>query len=158
MKSIKIELKWALFFSLTLLVWMWGEKLLGYHDERIDQHMIITNFFYIPAIALYVLTLRDKRNNYFDGKMTYKQGFIAGLIMSIITTLLVPPTQAIVSLVITPEYFKNVIAYVVEHDMMTVEAAKAQFNLSNYILQGMISFPVVGAVTSAIIAFFMKRA
>lgn len=156
MKSFKIELKWALLFAVTLLIWMSGEKALGYHDERIDQHMIITNFFFIPAIALYVLALLDKRKRYYEGKMTYKQGFLTGLIMTGIFTLFVPLTQVITSLVITPDYFDNVIDYTVRNEMLTLEEAKDQFNLTSYIIQGMVSFPIIGTITSAIVSIFVK--
>lgn len=157
MKSFKIELKWALIFGAVLLIWMWGEKALGYHDEKIDQHMIITNFFYIPAIIVYVLAILDKRKRHYEGKMTYKQGFLSGLVMTGIFTLFVPLTQVITSLIITPEYFDNVIAYAIEHDIMTQEAAQEQFNLTNYIIQGMIAFPITGAITSAIVAIFIRK-
>lgn len=157
MKTYRIEIKWAIIFALTLLLWMWGEKALGFHDEHIDQHMIITSFFYIPAITLYVLAILDKRKRSYDGKMTYRQGLITGLVLSGIFTLFVPLLQVITSLVITPQYFKNVITYAVEHDIMTLEAAQDQFNLTSYIIQGMISFPITGAITSAIVAIFTRR-
>ncbi len=157
MKSFKIELKWALFFAATLLIWMWGEKALGYHDVHIDQHMIITNFFFIPAIALYVFALLDKRKRHYDGKMTYVQGLLTGLIMTGIFTLFVPLTQVITSLIITPDYFGNVIDYTVQNEILTMEEARDQFNLTSYIIQGMVSFPIMGTITSAIVAIFTRR-
>lgn len=119
--------------------------------------MIITNLFFIPAIALYVLTILDKRKRSYQGKMTYKQGLLAGLIMTGIFTLFVPLTQVITSLIITPDYVNNVIAYTVENGIMTMEQAESQFNLTNYIIQGMLSFPIIGAITSVIIALFTKK-
>lgn len=55
MKNFKIEIKWALIFILTSLVWMALEKALGWHDEKIADHSTLTNIFAIPAIAIYVL-------------------------------------------------------------------------------------------------------
>lgn len=157
MKSFKIELKWALIFDATLLIWMWSEKALGYHDEHIDQHMIITNFFFIPAIALYVFAILDKRKKHFAGKMTYKQGLLTGLVMTGIFTLFVPLAQVIISLIITPDYFNNVIKYAVTNEIMTSEEARNQFNLTSYIIQSMIAFPVTGSITSAVVALFTRR-
>jgi hypothetical protein len=37
MKRIKIEIKWAIIFSLMSLVWYFAEKLLGFHDSRLQQ-------------------------------------------------------------------------------------------------------------------------
>jgi hypothetical protein len=58
--------------------------------------------------------LLDKRKNFYNGVMTYKQGFITGLIITAIVTIFSPLTQWIISNVITPDYFKNVIQYSVE--------------------------------------------
>lgn len=157
MKSFKIELKWALMFGLTLLIWMSGEKALGYHDEHIDQHMIITNFFFIPAIILYVLAILDKRKRHYDGKMNYKQGLLTGLVLTGIFTLFVPLAQVIISLIITPDYFDNIIKYAVSNEIMTLEEARNQFNLTSYIIQSMIAFPVIGSITSTVVALFTRR-
>ena len=35
MKSISIEIKWALIFSAVTLLWMAGEKLVGLHDNTL---------------------------------------------------------------------------------------------------------------------------
>ncbi len=134
MKKYAIEIKWALIFVLMTLTWMLGEKLIGLHDQYLDKHMIYTNFYAIPAILVYVFALLDKRKRDFGGKMTYKQGFISGLIITIIVTILSPLTQTIISLVITPDYFANVIKLSVEMGMMTQTEAEVQFNLSNYIM------------------------
>jgi len=157
MNKIKIEIKWAIIFSITLLVWMVLEKMVGLHSQHIDKHMIYTNFFAIPAIAIYVFALRDKRKNFYNGVMTYKQGFIAGIIITVIVAVLSPLTQYIISVYITPEYFPNVIDYVVSHGEMTQEAAEKQFNLKNYILMGFISALLMGLITSAVVAIFTRK-
>ena len=68
--------------------------------------------------------------------MSYKEGFISGLIISIILMIFAPLTQAITSNIITPDYFANVIQYSVETGYHTsLEEAEAYFNLKNYIIQ-----------------------
>ncbi len=101
------------------LVWMLMERMAGFHDTHIDKHPIVTNLIAIPAILLYVLALRDKKMHAYNGVMTYKQGFMAGLIMTAVITLFVPLTQYITSAVITPDYFDNMIAYSVENGKAT---------------------------------------
>ena len=81
MKKYQIELKWALVFVGMTLIWMIGEKLLGYHSEKIAQHEVITNFIAIPAIAVYVFALLDKKKNFYNGQMNYLQGFISGIVI-----------------------------------------------------------------------------
>lgn len=157
MQKYRIEIKWALIFIAVNLAWMIGEKAVGLHDTHIDKHMIYTNFFAIPAIIVYVLALLDKRKNFYGGVMNYKQGFLTGLWITLIVTILSPLTQYIISTVITPDYFSTVIDYVVEHDMMTEEAARKQFNLKNYIIQATIGALIMGVVTSAIVAIFTRK-
>ncbi len=157
MKNIRIEIKWALIFAAMILLWMWLEKAVGLHGPHIDKHMYLTNLFAIPAIVVYVLALKDKKKNFYNGRMTYKQGFISGLIITAIVTLLAPLTQWITSTVITPEYFPNVIEHSVETGFYpTREEAEAQFNLKTYMVQSTIGTFVMGLITSAVVAFFVK--
>jgi hypothetical protein len=46
--------------------------------------------------------------------MTYLQGIVCGLILSVIIAILSPGVQWIISYVISPEYFPNVIKRSVE--------------------------------------------
>ena len=157
MKKIGIEIKWGILFTVIALLWMIGEKAAGLHDENIDKHYIVTNFFAIIAIAVYVVAILDKRKNYYDGKMTYKQGFITGLFVTLVVAILTPLSQYITNAVITPDYFDNMIAYTVESGKMTQEAAEANFNMKSYIIQSSIFAPVVGVITSAIVAIFTRK-
>ncbi len=157
MKKLKIEIKWALIFAAMGLLWMLGEKLAGLHDQHIDQHERYTMFFAIPAIAVYVFALLDKRKNYYKGTMTYMQGFISGLIISVIVTALSPLTQYVTSYIITPEFFSNAIKYVVEHGRMTQVEAESYFSMKNYIIQGLMWGMGMGIVTSAIVAIFTRK-
>lgn len=157
MKNIKIEIKWAIIFAIMSLLWMVLEKAVGLHDAHIDKHVIYTNFIAIPAIAVYVFGLLDKRKNFYHGKMTYLQGFISGLIITAFVTVLSPLTQYITSTFITPDYFQNAIAYRVSSGKTTQEAAEAYFNLESYIIQGLIGAPIMGLLTTAIVSIFTQK-
>jgi len=157
MKKIKIEIKWAIIFTIMILVWMFIEKLAGFHSEHIDKHPIYTNFIIIPTIIIYVLALLDKRKNVYNGIMTYKQGLISGLVIALIVTILSPLTQYITSTIITPDYFSNVIKYVVNEGEMNQIEAENYFNLKSYIIQALIGAPIMGIVTTAIVAIFTRR-
>lgn len=156
MKNFTIEIKWALLFAVASLLWMFIEKSLGWHDEQIEKHPLYTNIFAIPAVVIYVLALREKKKNFFNGKMDWKQGFISGIILTVFITLLSPLTQYITNTFISPEYFSNVIAYTVEHKVMSQQAAEAYFNLKSYIVQGIFGTLSMGVVTAAIVAYFIK--
>jgi hypothetical protein len=157
MNKIKIEFKWSLIFVAVMLLWMFFEKLIGLHSEHIDKHPIYTNFIAIPAIIIYVLALIDKRKKYFNGVMSYKQGVITGLIITGIITLLSPLTQYITSTIITPEYFPNIIEYSVNNNLLTQQEAENYFTLKNYIIQALIGTPIMGIITTLIVAFFTKK-
>lgn len=157
MKKIKIEIKWAIIFTIMILLWMFIEKLAGFHSEHIDKHPIYTNFIIIPTIIIYVLALLDKRKNVYNGIMTYKQGLISGLIIALIVTILSPLTQYITSTIITPDYFSNVIKYVVNEGEMNQIEAENYFNLKSYIIQALIGAPIMGIVTTVIVAIFTRR-
>lgn len=157
MKQVRIEIKWAIIFVLMQLVWMLMERLTGLHDVNIDKHATFTNLIAIPAVLVYLLALLDKRKRDYNGKMGYKQGVIAGLIITAFVTLLSPLSQAITSLVITPDYFTNVIQYAVDSGKMTLVEATEYFTLKNYIIQGLIYTPVMGIVTTLIVAIFTIR-
>lgn len=157
MNKYIIEIRWAVIFFVVQLTWMALERIVGLHDQYIDQHAIYTNFFGLLAVLLYVWALLDKRKNYYQGKMTYQQGFMAGLIMTIVITLLSPVGQYLISVAISPEYFNNAIAYVVIEGKMTAEEAEAYFNLSSYMTQATFGALMMGILTTAIVAIFVRK-
>jgi hypothetical protein len=157
MEKYKIELKWALIFFVVSLIWIFLEKLVGLHDAHIDKHPIYTNFFAIIAIAVYVFALLDKRNNFYHGKMNWMQGFVSGVIISVIVAVLSPLAQYLTHEVITPEYFPNAIEYAVSSGKMERAAAEASFSLNNYLIQSAIGAIGMGVLTSAIVAVFVKK-
>lgn len=156
MKNLKIEIKWAIVFMLATLIWMLIEKSLGWHDEKIADHAVYSNIFAVVAISVYVFALLDKKQNFYQGQMSYKQGLIAGVVMTFFIVLLSPLSQYITSVWITPDYFPNVINYAVESGEMSQTDAEAYFNLESYMLQSTIGAAIMGVITAAIIAFFVK--
>ncbi|MBA4258598.1 MAG: DUF4199 domain-containing protein [Chitinophaga sp.] len=157
MPSIKIEIKWAIIFSIMVLVWMLLEKLSGLHSTYIDYHLYLTNLFAIPAIWVMVLALKEKKKVYYNGNISYKQGLISGIVLSFIIALFSPLTQWITTYIITPDYFPNVIKRSVEIGYFkTTAEAEANFNYSNYAVQGAIAALIMGLVTTAIAMIFIR--
>ncbi len=157
MKTLAIEIKWAIIFVVVSLLWMVLEKVCGLHGPYIDYHLYLTNLFAIPAIWTFVLALKDKKRRYYNGHMTYLQGLLSGIIISVFVAALSPLTQWIVSYVITPEYFPNVIKRSVElgYYKTTTEAA-AYFNYKHYAVQGTIGALMMGVITTAIVMLFLR--
>ena len=151
------EIKWGLLFSLMTLFWVFAERMMGWHQELISVHAMYTNFVAIPAIAMYVAALIDKRNRDYGGVMSYKQGLFSGIIISVVVMVLSPLVQVIGFTFVTPHYFENAIAFEVESGNMKQEAAEAYFNLPSYMIQGLIGAPMMGLLTSAIVALFVQK-
>ena len=157
MSKYRIEIKWAIIFSVVMILWMVGEKLFGLHDEYISEHAFYTSFFAIVAIGIYLLALYDKRKNFHNGFMSWKEGFKAGAILTLGIVILSPFVQLLISQVITPEYFRNIATYSVEAGEMTREEADAYFNLKSYIIQSMVWAAITGLITAAIAALILRR-
>lgn len=156
MKKYSIEVKWSIVFFAAIILWTVFEKSIGLHNERIDRHVVLTNFFAIPAIIIYTLALINKRTQN-GGKLSWKEGFTSGLIIGIIVSLLSPLSQYLTHTYISPEYFPNVIELTVNSSKLTREEAEEYFNLASYIKQSMVGAIIMGAITSAICALFIKR-
>jgi cobalamin biosynthesis protein CobD/CbiB len=157
MKNRNIEIKWGFIFILMMVIWMALERAFGLHDENIHLHPIVTNFIFIPAVTIYVLALLEKRKKSYGGYMTYGQGFVSGVIITLVVTIFTPLLQYLTSTVITPEYFTNAIAHSVAEGYHTQESAEAYFNLRNYMIQATIGAPIMGLLTTAIVALFTRR-
>jgi hypothetical protein len=157
MKKIKIEVKWAVIFSLMTLVWMTLEKITGLHDKYLDYHISVSYFFAIPAIWVMVLAIKNKKFEFYNGIISYKQGLVFGIILSVFIAILSPITQWIISYIISPDYFKNVIKYSIEMGYYkSIEEAEAYFNYKNYAFQNAIAALFMGIITTAIAMIFIK--
>lgn len=157
MNKIKTEAKWAIYFVLMMIGWMLLERLTGLHSKHIEKHEIFTNFIAIPAITIYVLALLDVRRNKYDGNMTYGQGFLSGLIITLIVTLFSPLVQYLTSELISPDFFANMTELAVSKGKMNQADAEAFFNLRSYMLQVLVGTPMMGIVTTAIVAIFTRK-
>ncbi|MBY5959716.1 DUF4199 domain-containing protein [Membranicola marinus] len=156
MRKYEIEIKWGLIFIVATLIWMGIENVVGLHTVHIDKHMYYTNLFGIVAIILYVLALLDKRRNFYNNRMSWKQGFISGLIITLIIAAFSPLTQLIVHKIIAPSYFTNAIEYGASLGK-DPETLAGYFNLRSYIVQSLFGTFSLGMVTSAVVALFVRR-
>lgn len=156
MKKYAHEIRWGIYFILMQLIWMAGEKLFGLHDTLISEHAKYSMFVLFPSIALYVFALLEKRKQ-LGGYMTYMQGLVSGILVSVVVMILTPFSVWASNTIISPGYFENVINYTVANQIKTREQAEAYFNLNNYMFEATMFAPMAGLVTSALVAVFVKR-
>jgi hypothetical protein len=156
MNKFSIEIKWGILFSIATLVWMIIENTTGLHDVYISKHAIYTNLFALIAISIYALAIKDKKETFFKGNMTWKQGFLSGVVLSIVIAILSPLVQYISFTYISPTFFANVIKYAVSSKVQSQEQAEIYFSMKNYMLQGIFGSLSMGVITAAIVALIFK--
>lgn len=156
MKKYVIEIKWVLIFCVVVLVWMVFEKVMGWYGFKIEKYFYMINIFGLVVIVIYVLVFWEKWEK-LGGQMIWKQGFMFGLIISIIVGLLSLVMQWIIYVLIFLEYFFNVIVYLVEvgyYDLF--EVVVEYFNLQFYMMQGGIGVVIMGVVILVVVVIFLK--
>ena len=156
MKKRTIEIKWAFIFTIMTLLWMLGEKLGGLYGNNIAQHDSVTNFIIIPSAVIYLLALMEKKKKDFNGRMTYGQILVSGMVMTLIITLLSPLAQYITTTFIAPEYFGNAIKYAVAAKQASLAEAQDYFTLETYLYQGLFWGPIIGFLLTGLIGLFLK--
>ncbi len=156
MKNFGIEIKWAINYSIAFMLWMIFEKIIGWHDATIGKQMIYTNLFGFLALGIYFFAFRDKKKNFYNNTMSFRNGFMFGVYLSGLIAFFAVLTQFITYNFITPNYFENLIAEVVKNKKQTLEQAQAFFNYKSYLFQSIFGILSIGIVTGAIIANFMK--
>lgn len=159
MKNFSIEIKWALRFTLLTLAWAIGEKAIGLHDEHIADYGMYTNLFVIPAFLFFYLAINEKKKYVYNNSMTFREGFVCGIVISTIIALLNPFTQFVIYKSITPHFFDNIIAYKVNNKIrpMTLENAKIYFNLKTYMIESTFTGISKGIITGAIVSMFIRN-
>lgn len=159
MKNYSIEIKWALRFILLTLAWAIGEKAIGLHDQYIADYAMYTNLFIIPAFLFFYLAIKEKKKYVYNNSMTFREGLVSGIIISAIIALLNPFTQLVIYKSITPTFFDTLIDYKTHNKTypMTLENAKAYFNLKTYMLDSTLTGLSKGIITGAIVSALIRN-
>ncbi len=156
MEKFKIELKWAVIFSICLLLWMYFEKTMGWHDEKVRFQPIYTMLFGFIAIIIYVLALLNKKKEYYNNQIDWKQGFLSGAILSFFIAFFTPIVLYVTFEYISPNFFTKITNSIIQNSEKTLEDVEKIFSLSRFIYTNTFSTLSNGIVMSAIIAFFIK--
>ncbi|MGC4042090.1 MAG: DUF4199 domain-containing protein [Flavobacterium sp.] len=155
-KNYTIEIKWAIRFTLLTLAWAIGEKAIGLHDQYIENYGMCSLLFFFPAVLFFFLAIREKKKYVYNNSMTWRQGFVSGIIMSFIIALLNPMAQYVIYKMISPHFFETIIAYKVQHKM-TLENAKIFFNLKTYMIETTFMALSKGLITGALVSLILKN-
>lgn len=155
MKKFAIEIKWGIRFAFLWIVWLYIEKSSGYYNEKIADHALYSLLFTFVIIFVYYVSIKEKKNDFFKGQMSWKQGCVTGIFLTVVMAILTPVCQIIFHKAIAPEFFPNMIEYSISKGN-TRELAENYFNLSSYILQSVFGTLSFGVVISAVVALILQ--
>ncbi len=155
-QQYRIEIKWAVYYSIFLLLWSLVERLTGLHDKYIELQQNLSIFLLIPTVLFYLLELLDKRKHFYNGDMTYVQGFFSGVIFTLCIMILSPVVQALSYFIISPHFFSHLAEYSVAKGIYTKEQAMQQFNYGNFLFINEVFLMLTGVVFAAFIPLFMQ--
>jgi uncharacterized protein DUF4199 len=156
MKKFAIEIKWAIIYVILSIVWIFIQKSLGFFNENISKHLFYSILIALTLLPLFYLAQTDKKNNFLNGKMSWKQGFISGCIIIVMATLFSPLLTYLTYEIINPDFFDKAIEFYTKNGKISAVDAATRFNLKSYMMQSISDNLSFGIIFSAIIAFFTK--
>jgi len=109
MKKFEIELKWASVFTAISIAWVYLEKYLGYHDAKVSSQAIFSFWLLIPQALIYVVAIREKREKYYKGEITWQKAFISGVVLSAVIAGLSPAAIYLMLEVVSPEFLSSIV-------------------------------------------------
>lgn len=154
-QSFKIEIKWAILYSIAYTIWMYFESKMGWHDAKIGLQPLYNLLFLPISILLIGLAIFDKKRNHYKNEMDWKKGFVSGIILSVLITVLNPVVLYITYNYISPDFFENAINVYVSEGF-PLEKAKAQYNLNTAISNSVFDKLSFGVVISAAVSYFIR--
>ncbi len=155
MKKFAIEIKWGIRYAFLWILWLFIEKSSGYYEAKISDHALYSLLFGFVTLFVYFVAIKEKKKDFFKGEMSWKQGCVTGIFLTIVMAILTPFCQIIFHKAIAPEFFPNMIEYSVSKGNSR-EMAESYFNLSSYIIQSIFATLSMGVVTSAVVALFLQ--
>lgn len=154
--NLKLEIKWALIFTMATLFWSLLEKVTGLTSTHIDKFPYFTNIFAVLAITIYILAMKAKRKN-LGGVLPWKKGFSFGILMTGYIFILTPLSLYITLKWIMPEFFNNTIQWAVTNNKMSLYEAENYFTFNNYLLQSLITDSFNGGRYFSYYSFVLRK-
>jgi hypothetical protein len=156
MKQFSVEFRWAFTFLLAQTLWIMFEKTLGFHGDKIQYQPLFSMLFNFILIAIYVLAIRDKKKKIYNNQMTWQEGFVSGLMLTLIIALFTTMTEYTKHNVISPYLLEDMKDLILAENRMTVEDANNYFSFSKT-LSNTIFFTIsIGVLITSIVAWIMK--
>lgn len=155
LQNFRIEIKWAIIYTIAYTIWMYFESKMGWHDSRVLLEPLYNLLFLPISIFLIGLALFDKKRNHYKNEMDWKKGFTSGIILSVLITVLNPVALYITHHYISPDFFDNAINASVAEGL-SLEKATARYNLNTAISNSVFDRLSFGVVISAAVSYFIR--
>ncbi|GEM_PF-4682839 len=158
MSKLQTEIKWGVVWATAIFLLLCFEYFAGLQElPYLDWGMWVDLLGDVALPALAVgLGLRQKRDQDWEGSMSWRQGFISGLYMTLVALpLSLAYIWAFVEIV-NPNYFAVLVDFSVATGQSTQDAAQAYFNLRTYLFQTALNVVAFGVVLSAVFSLLLK--
>jgi hypothetical protein len=154
--KLKIEFRFAVLASLLTLLWLTTEFVSGIQDKFIviQPYVSLLGVVILIPLICFRLALKEKIEEF--GRLTFRQAFLTGFIITIFTCILMVPTQLAFHRLINPDFFETMIQYTAKNSKISVEAAALFFNLKSYLIQAVLYNLVAGTIIALILAWRMR--
>ena len=151
---MKTEIKWGVIFVIVSFLWISLERLVGLHDRYISMQQYFGFLFVIPAVLMMVLAIAEKRR-VLGGEISFKQGFLCGMGVSIVVAILTPLYQWILFRFVSPNFFQNIIDYRISLGG-NPQSLQMFYSFKWVLIGGVVVALVTGAITSLLLAAIMR--
>lgn len=154
---MKLELKWvAIVFALHAL-WHVGEKMMGFYSERAGvQEYAAVSFLFVLALLMMLAVLDLRKSN--RGYLNKRHGLTSSLFISLILVVLAPVMVLLLSVVIQPNYFNEMIMMSLQNDeYQAYELAVQEYNYWSYVKMYIAGYLLVGALSGAFWSFIFHK-
>ena len=160
---MKTELKYGLIAGIGVSVYVLLEYFLGFHTTYPEIGQYSGYFSAIIPIFAILYAIKEKRNRYFNGYITFGQGFITGLIVTVISAFIITGFFVIYNDFINPEGLKYISSWRAEQmrlENIPEEEIVASIEEYNAMYNPLVIFSgtfVMGLLITAILAFLLRR-
>jgi hypothetical protein len=117
---------------------------------------ILSYILVFPISVCIFLSLRQKRDQYYSGHITWQKAFLSGALFSLLIAGLSPGTIYVMTQYISPDFFENAIRTSIQKGS-DEKFINEIFNLNAYIQSTMMLYLSFGVMVSAIAGLIVKR-
>jgi len=146
----------AITYFFIFIIWKACEKLMGFHDDKINLYPLISDLILIPIVILYAIGFKSLRIS-LGGKIKFINALGFGLMASLFIVALTPMSVWIFDQFLNPNFYATMIQYQVKNHLSTLEIAQQSFNHENFKQSYIIGNIVTGSLLSAIMAFLSSK-